>query len=126
MVRNTPDNIAIIEAILDSSLRNVPLWVVAITAHIVAGPAEKLRKASREALGLPDHRAVFDDLLKSGDIRVAATGRIETRSGLPCALRIGQNTPFPSYLSGSSYIPSPKPADSESPPARSSSHPANS
>ena len=83
IVKNTNENLAMLDAYVESITKTSPRTVV-LTTHILQGPGSLLRRLTAQAASNSDHRAELDDLLnavKAGTVQHLNTARIETQSG---------------------------------------------
>lgn len=91
-VKNTNENLALVDAYVESITRTAPKNIVFIT-HILQGPGLLLRRLTAQAASKSDHRAELDELLaavKTGSVQHLNTARIETRSGERATTRQGR------------------------------------
>ncbi|MHB1079920.1 MAG: hypothetical protein ACYC67_10980 [Prosthecobacter sp.] len=91
-VKNTNENLALVDAYVESITRTAPKNIVFIT-HILQGPGPLLRRLTAQAASKSDHRAELDELLaavKAGSVQHLNTARIETRSGERATTRQGR------------------------------------
>jgi hypothetical protein len=82
-VKNTNENLDLVEAFFDSMLYTPPTSI-AFTTHVLQGPGSLLRRLTAQAASKSDHRAELDELLaavKAGTVQHLNTARIETKSG---------------------------------------------
>jgi hypothetical protein len=80
---NTPDNIALIAAIVDHELNNAPK-TVAFTVHTLEAPAAFLRDLTRQTLATADDAAMFaavEAAVANGEARFIDSAFLETKSG---------------------------------------------
>lgn len=83
-VRNTNENLDLMEAFVDGWCCRLPPKNVAFTTHVLQGPGSLLRRLTAQAAPKSDHRAELDELLaavKAGTVQHLDTARIETKSG---------------------------------------------
>ncbi len=83
VVRNTPDNLDLVEIFLEWRCKFYPRTVT-FTTHVLQGPGPLLRRLTAQAAGKSDHRAELDELLaaiKTGTVQHLNTARIETKPG---------------------------------------------
>ncbi|MFN0080649.1 MAG: hypothetical protein ACKVY0_29625 [Prosthecobacter sp.] len=84
VVRNTPRNLALIEAWLDELIHTSPATLV-FTTHVLQAPGPLLRRLTAQAASKSNHRAELDELLaavKAGNAQSLGTNRIETKPGV--------------------------------------------
>jgi hypothetical protein len=84
VVRNTNENLDLIETYADSIIDCSQLTTITFTTHILQGPGALLRRLTAQAASKSDHRAELDELLaavKAGTVQHLDTARIETKSG---------------------------------------------
>jgi len=82
-VKNTNENLALVEAFVESILKVSPK-LIAFTTHVLQGPGPLLRRLTTQAASKSDHHAELDELLaavKAGTVQHLNTARIETKSG---------------------------------------------
>ncbi|MDP1588808.1 MAG: hypothetical protein Q8M07_13750, partial [Prosthecobacter sp.] len=82
-VKNTNENLDLVEAFLESMPYSPPTSV-AFTTHVLQGSGPLLRRLTAQAASKSDHRAELDELLaavKAGTVQHLNTARIETQSG---------------------------------------------
>lgn len=82
-VKNTNENLALVDAYVESIRRVAPKNVV-LTAHILQGPGLLLRRLTSQAASKSDHRIELEEALagvKTGTVQHLNTARIETKSG---------------------------------------------
>lgn len=82
VIRNTPENIELVEAFLDTS-EDLPRSV-GVTTHIVQGPSVLMRRLARESRRLPDHAAAwaeFEAAAGQGRASILRSTWMEGRSG---------------------------------------------
>lgn len=82
-VKNTNENLALIDAYVESIRRVAPKTIV-LTAHILQGPGTLLRRLTAQAASKGDHRIELEEALaavKAGTVQHLNTARIETKSG---------------------------------------------
>lgn len=82
-VRNTNENLDLVEAFVTSTCICTPK-TVAVTTHVLQGPAGLLRRLAAQAAPKSNHRAELEELLaavKADTVQHLDTARIETRSG---------------------------------------------
>lgn len=82
-VKNTNENLALVDAYVESISRLSPKTVV-LTAHLLQGPGPLLRRLTSQAVSKSDHRIELEEALaavKAGTIQHLNTARIETKSG---------------------------------------------
>ncbi|MFZ2278836.1 MAG: hypothetical protein WAW39_13595 [Prosthecobacter sp.] len=82
-VKNTNENLALVDAYVESISRLAPKTVV-LTAHVLHGPGPLLRRLTSQAVSKSDHRIELDEALaavKTGNVQHLNTARIETKSG---------------------------------------------
>lgn len=85
IVRNTPENIALVETYVSDLLVDLTKLAV-FTFHVVHGEAALIRQLQRTTLGLPDHRAAWNEVEKAiaaGKARIVRTSFVTTKSGAP-------------------------------------------
>lgn len=83
IVRNTPENLALIEAWVDEVVRAQPKTTV-LTTHIFQAPGPLLRRLTAQTARMSNHRSELDELLaavKTGAAQSLGTHRIETKPG---------------------------------------------
>jgi hypothetical protein len=83
VVRNTNENLDLVEAFLDTMCYNPPISTV-FSAHVLQAPGPLLRRLTAKAASKSNHRAELDELLaavKAGTVQHLNTARIETKSG---------------------------------------------
>lgn len=84
IVRNTPENLDLVEAFI-SGLDDGPRYsTVAFTTHVLQGPGPLLRRLTAQAASKSNHRAELDELLaavKTDTVQHLNTARIEAKSG---------------------------------------------
>lgn len=82
-VKNTNENLALVEAFVESILKTSPK-LIAFTTHVLQGPGPLLRRLTTQAASKSDHHAELNELLaavKAGTVQHLNTARIETKSG---------------------------------------------
>jgi len=90
VVRNTPRNLALIEAWLDE-IKRAPSSIT-LTTHIFQAPGPLLRRLTAQAAGKSDHRAELNELLaavKTGQAQSLGIACLETKSGTRSTLNQG-------------------------------------
>jgi hypothetical protein len=83
IVKNTNENLDLVEAFLDTMLWDPPISIT-FTTHVLLGPGPLLRRLTAQAASKSDHRAALDELLaaaKAGTVLHLNTAHIETKSG---------------------------------------------
>jgi len=80
VVRNTPEQIRLLEAIVTDSLARAPKAIV-ITAHVVEAPTDLVRQAARESRPLANHENIWTEMQKAEGVKILSTNWITTRSG---------------------------------------------
>jgi hypothetical protein len=83
VVRNTPENLAQVEAWLEELVHDSAATIT-FTTHVLQGPGPLLRRLATQAANKSHHRAELDELLaavKAGTVQHLNTARIETKSG---------------------------------------------
>lgn len=91
-VKNTNENLDLVEAFVESNLWCPPISAV-FTTHVLQGPGPLLRRLTAQAASKCDHRTELDELLaavKTGTVRHLNTARIETKSGTRASAEQGQ------------------------------------
>lgn len=89
--RNTPRNLAIIEAFVEEMNASSPKSIV-FTTHVLQAHGPLLRRLTAQAASKSNHRAELDELLaavKAGSVRSLGTNRIETKSGVRATTQQG-------------------------------------
>ncbi len=84
IVRNTPQNLAKVEAYLDELAKLAPKTVT-VTTHMIQAPGPLLRRLTAQAASKSNHRAELDELLaavRKGEAQSLGTNRIETKPGV--------------------------------------------
>ncbi|MDF1813559.1 MAG: hypothetical protein P1V20_15275 [Verrucomicrobiales bacterium] len=94
VVRNTPEQIQLVEAYI-MSIKSGGVKAVDITLHIVEGPGRLLRETSRKTRRIANHAKVWEELIKSPEISIRTTNWIEARSGSRAKVEAGLNYRFP-------------------------------
>lgn len=82
-VKNTNENLALVDAYVES-IRRVAPKTVAFTTHILQGPGPLLRRITSQAATKSDHQAELNELLaavKTDAVQHLDTARLETKSG---------------------------------------------
>lgn len=89
IVRNTNENLAIVDAYVESITKLSPK-IVACTMHVLQGPGPMLRRIAAQAANKSEHRSEFDEMLaaiKAGSVQSLNTSRIKTKSGTRATAR---------------------------------------
>jgi hypothetical protein len=82
-VKNTNENLAKVDAYIESITKTAPKILV-FTTHVLQAPGPLLRRLTSQAAMKSDHRAELDELLaafKSVSVQHLNTARVETKSG---------------------------------------------
>ncbi|HBJ82829.1 MAG TPA: hypothetical protein DDZ88_02930 [Verrucomicrobiales bacterium] len=90
-VRNSLENLVLIEAFLKDIARNTPKTTT-FTTHVLQAPGPLLRQIATQAASKSNHRAALDELLaavKTGSAQSLGTNRIETKSGVRATTQQG-------------------------------------
>ena len=83
MVKNTNENLALLDAYVES-ITKLPPKTVTFTTHVLQGPGPLLRRFTSQAATKSDHHVELAELLaavKTGTVQHLDTARIETKSG---------------------------------------------
>jgi hypothetical protein len=83
MVKNTNENLALVDAYVESITATAPKTVT-FTTHVLQGPGPLLRRLTSQSATKSDHHAELAELLaavKTGTVQHLDTARIETKSG---------------------------------------------
>ncbi|MDF1851452.1 MAG: hypothetical protein P1U85_11505 [Verrucomicrobiales bacterium] len=94
VIRNTPEQIQLVEAYI-MSLRGGVEKAVAITMHIVEGPGDLIREAEANTRGVIDHKAEWARIQEIEDFSIVTTNWIEARSGQRAKVEANQSFSFP-------------------------------
>jgi hypothetical protein len=94
VVRNTPENIALVEAYVMSIVQDVER-TIGFTAYLVEGPAAKMREAIASTRGLPNHLAAWEILSVDPEVTHLSSNWIEGRSGQRCKVQVARDFTFP-------------------------------
>ena len=95
VVRNTPENIVLVEAYIMSIVSGVERSI-GVTAHLVQAPGALLREAVQNTRGLPDHIAEWERLQTQEGFSILSTNWIEARSGQRASIEVNGEIPYPS------------------------------
>ncbi len=90
VVRNTPENIQLVEAYVMSVKEEVQK-TVGVTVQIVEAEASVLRRLVEETRALADHRAAWEELKAHPQTSILTTNWLETRSGEQAKIEAGRN-----------------------------------
>lgn len=94
VVRNTPENISLVEAYVMSIVSGVEK-AIGVTAYIVEGPAEKIRAAVNKTRGLPNHIDAWSALSNDEEIAHLSSHWLEGRSGQRSKIEATKEYCFP-------------------------------
>ncbi len=90
IVRNTPENIALVEAYVLSLMDSSPV-LVAISVHLVQAPGGVLRRSAQESRALADHQRIWEALSGEEGVRILGSYWLESRSGQRAKIVAGRN-----------------------------------
>jgi hypothetical protein len=99
VVRNTAENLEMVEALISSMLPRVPKNLT-ITTRIIQGSGSTLRAMQKAALGQADHTAIVTKTLADASVRLLRSDIITTRSGNRCSVKSGRDL---NYITESSF-----------------------
>ncbi len=94
VVRNIPENIALVEAYVMSISSGIEK-AIGFTAYLVEGPAEKIRNAISETRGLANHIGAWESVSADEEITQLSSYWIEGRSGQRCKVEMMTDFYFP-------------------------------
>lgn len=100
VIRNTPEQIALVEAYVMSISAGVERSI-GVTAHLVQAPSSLLREATNNTRGLADHRDEWERLQEADGFSILSTNWIEGRSGQRAKVETRKDFQIPgaAYLS---------------------------
>ena len=94
VIRNTPENIELVEAYIMSIQQSVAKSI-AVEAHIIQAPGAVLRELRNATRALPNHEPQWQELLARDDVTILNSSWIEARSGQRAQVDSGRNHPYP-------------------------------
>jgi hypothetical protein len=94
VVRNTPENISLVEAYVMSIVTGVEK-AIGVTAYLVEGPVEKIQAAIAKTRGLPNHIEAWNTLSDDAEITHLSSHWLEGRSGQRFRLDVTKQFHFP-------------------------------
>ena len=112
VVRNTPENIQLVEAYVMSICESVEKSIGA-TIHVVEGPAEVIREIRSQTRGLTNHEDQWDELLAHDEVTLLDTIWMEGRSGQRSKVESGKEFVFPVGVAIEREVPKDKEDDAE-------------
>ncbi|MGV3659214.1 MAG: hypothetical protein ACO1TE_03495 [Prosthecobacter sp.] len=92
LVRNTVENMRLVEEFLVSRRRHAPRNVT-VTLHVVEAPAATIRKLEEDTALVTDHTAAWSAIEQQAaqnNVKVLRTALIETKSGTRCTFTTGR------------------------------------
>ncbi|MEM7146383.1 MAG: hypothetical protein AAF591_14705 [Verrucomicrobiota bacterium] len=93
VVRNTPENMHLVEALIMSISAESPKSI-GLAAYIVEAPAEWMRSLARETRTLANHESAWKEIESNEEARVLSSHWIETRSGQRAKVEAGRDYIF--------------------------------
>ncbi len=90
VVRNTPENIQLVESYI-MSIRSGVERSISVVTHIVQAPAALLQRFARETRSLANHQRQWETLIESDGVTLLQTLHLEARSGIRAKLETGWN-----------------------------------
>lgn len=94
VIRNTPENIQLVEAYM-MSLKGSVERTVPVTMHVIEGPAAEIQALLEQTRGLPDHTPTWEKLQDNKAIRIVTTQWLECRSGQRAMVQAGRQFTYP-------------------------------
>lgn len=94
VIRNTPENIQLVEAYV-MSIKGSVERTVPITMHVIEGPAAEIQAILKQTRGLPDHTPAWEQLQDNNAISIVSTQWLECRSGQRAKVQAGKQFTFP-------------------------------
>ena len=97
LVRNTPQNMMLVEGYLASLKRRAPHNLV-MTLHVIEADAATIRQLDQDTASTTDHTAAWQTVEQSvtqNKVRILRSALIETKSGVRCTFSTGREFIYP-------------------------------